>query len=223
MFIKAIQTAKRSVTYLSEDGSSETRVGGDWTWRNQNPGNLGAGAWANRHGAIGKAGGFAVFADYDTGKKAIFELLQGPDFSGLSIWDAIPRYAPSSDHNNVKWYRQLVSKATGLDLKKRKINSLNQKELTSLVNAIERAEGKFKPGKITKQDAKKKISGVQKNKKGTIVAYRIEGFGWIDKQKAIALVKRGKVDAVVSHSRSGTLYLKARPDKATGNNLGTLA
>lgn len=134
MFIKATQTAKRSVTYLSEDGSSETRVGGDWTWRNQNPGNLGAGAWANRHGAIGKAGGFAVFPDYDIGKKAIFELLQGPDFSGLSICDAIPRYAPPSDHNNVKWYRQLVRKATGLDLKTRKINSLNQKELTSLVN-----------------------------------------------------------------------------------------
>ena len=69
MFIRATQTAKRSVTYLSEDGSSETRVGGDWTWRNQNPGNLGAGAWANRHGAIGKAGGFAVFPGYDTGKK----------------------------------------------------------------------------------------------------------------------------------------------------------
>lgn len=86
MFIKATQTAKRSVAYLSEDGSSETRVGGDWTWRNQNPGNLGAGAWANRHGAIGKAGVFAVFPDYDTGKQAIFELLQGPKEKDL--WSA---------------------------------------------------------------------------------------------------------------------------------------
>ena len=86
MFVKAKQTGKQSVTYWNEDGSSVTHRGGNWTWRNQNPGNIGAGAWANRHGAIGKAGGFAVFPDYAAGRSAIFDLLQGPDFKDLSYY-----------------------------------------------------------------------------------------------------------------------------------------
>jgi len=108
----------------------------------------------------------------------------GPDFAGLSIWDAIPRYAPTQDKNNVKWYRELVRKVTGLDLK-RKIKDLNQKEMESLVDAIERAEGKFKPGQIIKTPAKKKISAIRKDKKGTITSYYVDGFGWLSKARAI--------------------------------------
>lgn len=218
MFLKAKQTGKRNVTYWNEDGSTEIRQGGNWTWRNHNPGNIGAGTWANRHGAIGKAGGFAVFPDYGTGRKAIFDLLLGPDFKSLSIWDAIPRYAPAEDKNNVKWYRRLVYKTTGLDLN-RKIKELNKKELESLVDAIERAEGIFKPGKIVKSPAKDKISKVRKNKKGTIVSYYVEGIGWISKERAIQLTRSGKIDAAIAHSRAGNAYLKTRPDQVVENNL----
>jgi hypothetical protein len=219
MYLKAKQTGKQSVTYWSEDGSSVTRQGGNWTWRNQNPGNIGAGAWANRHGAIGKAGGFAVFPDYDTGRKAIFDLLRGPKLRDQSIWDAIGDYAPTLDKNDVKWYRRLIHDVTGLDLS-RKIKDLTKQELEALVSVIERAEGKFKPGKIIKTQAKKKIPAVRKDKKGTITSYYVKGIGWLSKERAIQLTQLGKIDAVVSHSRSGNLYLKTRPDKTVANNLG---
>jgi hypothetical protein len=220
MFVKAKDGKNRSVIYWNEDGSTVIYRGGNRTWRNQNPGNIGGGAWSNRHGAIGKAGGFAVFPDYETGRAAIFSRLTSPDFIEQTIWDAIPHYAPASE-NDVKWYRNLVHQVTDLDLK-RKIKDLNKDELESLVNAIERAEGKFKPGKVNKISAKKRISAVRKNQKGTIVGYFVNGLGWLAKNRAIQLARLGKIDAVVAHSRSGTVYLKARPDKTVGNNLGSL-
>ncbi|MGE4233498.1 MAG: DUF3892 domain-containing protein [Bacteriovoracia bacterium] len=218
MFVKAKQTGKRQVTYWNEDGSTVIHTGGNWTWRNQNPGNIGAGAWANRHGAIGQAGGFAVFPSYEIG--AILSLLKGPDYFNLSIWDAIPKYAPAKE-NDVAWYRRIVKQATRLDLK-RKIKDLSQKELESLVNAIERAEGKFKPGKVTSDIQKKKITAVRKNKKGIIFKYYIEGLGWLSKKEAIQLTADGKIDAVIASSRSGSIYLRTRPDKDANKNLENL-
>lgn len=96
MFIKAKEAAKKEVTYLDQDGESVNYVGGNRTWRNQNPGNIGSGSWATRHGAIGKSGGFAVFPNYEIGRNAIFELLSSPDFINQTIWDAIPHYAPAN-------------------------------------------------------------------------------------------------------------------------------
>ena len=80
-------------------------VGGNRTWRNQNPGNIGAGSLANRYGAIGRAGGFAVFPNYEIGRAAIFGLLKSPGYINQTIWDAIPRYAPAKE-NDVTWYRK---------------------------------------------------------------------------------------------------------------------
>ena len=161
MFIKAKESGKRKVTYWDEEG------------------------------AIGKAGGFAVFPNYEVGRNAIFELLSSPDFINQSIWNAIPHYAPASS-NDVKWYRNLIQKKTSLDLT-RKIKSLSKKEFESLVNAIELAEGKFKPGKIIKSINKNKIISVRKNKHGVIEEYLIQNLGWIRKREAIRLANIDKV------------------------------
>lgn len=215
MFTKAKGVSQTRVRYWNDDGSSVVFVGGNRTWRNQNPGDIGAGAWANRHGAIGAAGGFAVFPSYEIGRAAIFARLTSPDFINQTIWDAIPHYAPANA-NDVKWYRKLVRDVTKLDLQ-RKIAVLNANELERLVNAIERAEGKFKPGKILKESGKKKISAVRKNKKGTIIRYYVETYGWITKADAIGLASQGKIDAVVATSSAGNLYLRTRPDPAETN------
>ena len=227
MFVKAEEVSETQVRYFDEDGTSTLYVGGNRTWRNQNPGNIGAGPWASRHGAIGAAGKpgkkskFAVFPNYEIGRTAIFSRLTSPDFINQTIWDAIPHYAPGFE-NDVAWYRKLVKQVTGLDLK-RTIKSLSEKKLEALVNAIERAEGNFKPGKIIKEPTKKKITSVRKNKKGTITAYCIESIGWCSKPEAIQLVSQGKVDAVIAHSRAGNLYLKTRQDWKVDNNLDAMA
>ena len=194
--------------------------GGNRTWRNQNPGNLGAGAWSNRRGAIGKAGGFAVFPNYEVGRNAIFEWWKTPGHRVLSILDALKVYAPSNE-NDVVWYRQVVRQSSKLDLTQ-KAKDLNPAELKRLVDAIEKAEGKFKSGKVIKDIKKKKITGIKKNKKGLIVQYRIEGIGWISKAKAISLALQEAIDAVVAKSRAGHTYLRMRPDHIRANNLENL-
>jgi len=87
--------------YRNKDGSTVTYVGGNRTWRNQNPGDIGAGSWANRHGAIGKASGFAVFPNYEIGRKAIFDWWLTPDQRELSIWNGLHMFlgvqAPSQE------------------------------------------------------------------------------------------------------------------------------
>lgn len=197
-----------------------TYVGGNRTWRNQNPGNLGAGPWANRHGAIGKAGGFAVFPGYESGRAAIFDWWKTPDHRVLSIWDGIKVYAPASE-NDVEWYRKVVRQSSKIDLS-RKAQDLKPGELERLVNAIEKAEGKFKAGRVIKEPQKKKIAAVKKDKHGTIFQYRIDGLGWISKARAIQLTSQGNIDAVIAISRSGNSYLKSRPDKDVSNNLDNL-
>jgi hypothetical protein len=95
----------------------------------------------------------------------------------------------------------------------RKVKSLSKKELQIFVNAIERKEGSGK-GKIIEFPApqtKKKITRVRKDKRGTIVAYCVDGIGWVSKVQGIRLAQQGKVDAVVATSRSGSLFLRTRP------------
>ena len=77
LFVRAQETGFKEVTCWRVDGSSVRFIGGSRAWRNQNPGNIiSAGNFAKDHGAIGSAGGFAVFQNYETGKAALFSLLK---------------------------------------------------------------------------------------------------------------------------------------------------
>ena len=123
-----------NVKYYREDGSGVTRSGGSRAWRNNNPGNI-----RSATNEIGSAGGFAVFADYDTGFNAIITLLSSPRYSNLSIFDAISRYAPPNENDTAN-YQNLIAEWTGLDTS-RIISDLSASELEAVANAIQRMEG----------------------------------------------------------------------------------
>lgn len=80
-------------------------------------------------------------------------------------------------------------------------------------------EGWGKEGTISECSPKGKITGVRKDKKGTIRFYQIEGFGWVSKNEGISLALDGKVDAVVATSPRGNQFLRARPNSETFDNL----
>ena len=65
------------------DGQTIRREG-DRNWRNNNPGNIGYGAFAKRHGAIGRdyTDRFAVFPTLEAGRVAQEKLLFGPEYPG---------------------------------------------------------------------------------------------------------------------------------------------
>lgn len=73
-YVHARQGPKNTVIYTDDKGEEWLFSGGDRTWRNNNPGNLVPGNVSKRNGAIGVAGRFAVFPDYETGHQGMLTI-----------------------------------------------------------------------------------------------------------------------------------------------------
>jgi hypothetical protein len=217
-FVKATPGPQNSVIYETEDGRKFIYSKGDPAWRTNNPGNLVPGNVSKRNGAIGKLGNFAIFPDYESGRRALIDSLKN-SHGEKDLERMIKVYAPPHE-NRTKVYLRFLRKKTGVTGSK-KIKDFTETEFEKLWKAIEQMEGSHK-GTITEDSEKKKITSVRKNKKRTIIAYFIETFGWVSKPEGIRLTREGKVDAVIAHSRSGNLYLRARPDHTISNNLGAM-
>ncbi|HEY5961917.1 MAG TPA: DUF4157 domain-containing protein [Polyangiaceae bacterium] len=128
-------TSERGAVIITlDDGTQQLRKGGTRSWRNNNPGNM-------RHGAtaIGSAGGFAVFADYDAGFSAMLDQLGSETFQKLTIKQTIARWAPPSE-NDTTAYLAAVRRQMGMDLAT-KLSDLNGEQLEMLANTIQRIEG----------------------------------------------------------------------------------
>ncbi len=136
---KQAYAQNNDVIYTMPDGTRVKRTGGTRAWRNNNPGNIRMSDFAKRVGAIGEAGGFAVFPDKETGMYAIEALLRTNTYQNLTVAGAISRYAPPSE-NNTSAYHRTIEKHTGLSINK-PMNQLTQSELASVANAIMIMEG----------------------------------------------------------------------------------
>ena len=113
--------------------------GGDRNWRNNNPGNIEAGAFADGQGAIGADGRFAIFPDPQTGMNALIALLQTQRYQALSLDDAIATWAPPNE-NPTAAYQQYVQNATGLD-GDTPMDTLTPNQFAAVGNAIDHFEG----------------------------------------------------------------------------------
>lgn len=211
-FISARQEG-RTVIYTADDGTQIRYSGGDPAWRTNNPGNLWPGSVSKRNGAIGKFDSFVVFPDYETGHEALLDSLR-TTYGQKSLEGMIGGYAPKHENKTTHYLRFLRDKTDIKD--NRKIKDFTPTQFEKLWRAIETYEGR-KKGKIEDitpgrgSEEKRQIIQVRKNKKGTIVAYNVEGIGWISKQRGIELASSGEIDAVVATSRSGNLFLRTRP------------
>ncbi len=130
---------KYDVVYTRANGNKFKRSGGTRAWRNNNPGCIRYSDFAAEQGAIGKAGGFAVFPDEETGRRAIAELLKSDKYCNLSIGQAITKYAPPHE-NDTQSYKNRLRRMTGLDINK-KIRDLTAEQIDKVVNAICIVEG----------------------------------------------------------------------------------
>lgn len=74
------------------------------SYRNNNPGNIRAGSFANRHGATGSdAEGFAIWPTSAEGFAALVALLRTATYRALTIEAAINRYAPASENDSAAY------------------------------------------------------------------------------------------------------------------------
>lgn len=133
-------------TVKTSDGDKQKRIGVR-NWRNNNPGNLEFGNFTKAMGAVGTDGRFAVFKTLDDGMKAKEKLLFGENsgYIGLSIRDAINRYAPPHENDTEMYISRIVqSIGTSADSM---MKDLSQSQRDLFLQTVNRVEG-FKVGKI---------------------------------------------------------------------------
>lgn len=124
------------------DGTQVVMSGGSISWRNNNPGNMIAGA--GPYQPIGMNGGFAVFASVDDGFNAIMANLKTPLYQNgnMTIAAALYQWAPPvpGSGNNPAQYAAFVQQQTGIP-SGTVINSLSREQLLSVAKAIQAQEG----------------------------------------------------------------------------------
>lgn len=122
------------------DGTVQRREG-TRNWRNNNPGNIEFGPFAEANGAIGSDGRFAVFPTYEAGRAAKEALLFSSEgYAGKTIAGAISRYAPASDSNDTAGYIAKVASEIGVD-PNTPLSELSPSQRNTMLTAMERIEG----------------------------------------------------------------------------------
>ena len=116
----------------------ETRTGGDRNWRNNNPGNIEYGPFAQKMGAVGSDGRFAIFPNEEMGRKAADALLKGSAYANLNIKDAINKWAPPSENDTNAYVNAF--KQAGLDPSK-KYADLSPQDQQKFLDIQKRVEG----------------------------------------------------------------------------------
>lgn len=114
-------------------------VYGDRATRNNNPGNIEAGSYANSKGAIGTDGRFAVFGNRVRGTMAQTGLVFGPRYSNLTLRAAIEKYAPSFENNSAA-YAAAVAAAAGVSLDT-KMKDIPAAKRAAVVKGMQAVEG----------------------------------------------------------------------------------
>jgi YD repeat-containing protein len=107
--------------------------------RNNNPGNIEAGNYANSQGAIGDDGRFAVFASRLTGTRAQTGLIFGKNYANLTLGQAIAKYAPSFENNSAA-YAAAVAAAAGVSLDT-KMKDIPESKRAAVVAGMQAVEG----------------------------------------------------------------------------------
>lgn len=234
-WIRVEEGPENSVIYFDEDGNKLKRFWKAYpeqhineastrSWRNNNPGNHAMGDFAKRNGAIGSAGKipnkekkdykFAVYPDYETGRKAqALRLKEGTMYIDCTLNEFVRTYTGvkkgQPDTEEVINYRKAIKFFTKFDMD-RTIRSLNDKEYEQLLDAMKKHEG-WREGREEYTDVKK-VLGVRKNKRRVITEFLVgnsNGSAWIIKSEAIALAETGILYAIVVHT-NGEPYLRPK-------------
>lgn len=214
-FVQATNGPWDSVIYVDDAGNRFIARGGDRNYRNNNPGNLVPGEVSKRNGQIGSAGGFAVFPDVESGRKAMRDSLRTVH-GNRALREMIEKYAPDEENDTPAYLAYLRTKTGVRD--DRRIKDFSTAEFDALCAAIEKMEGKRPAVWSRIKKKKKEITRVRKNKKGVITHYEVEDLGWLNKAEALAFTRAGEIDAVIA-MRNGKPYLRTRPDVTVVNNL----
>jgi hypothetical protein len=243
IWIRAEGNPDRSVTYYDKEGNHLTRYldpsakdppRGTKSWRHQNPGNIVHGPFSKSHGEIGfacypapdhpkKKRCFAIFPDYETGRKALAILLKTNNYIDLTlnefpkIYTGLKKNDP--DTKEVKEYRDALRKISQFDMN-RTIRSFEGNEYEKLIDTLQRCEGWYS-GDEKFESAPEKVIGVKfiNRKSAEFLIQSSDGTkNWISRAQAIVFAKAKKLLAVIVHSQHG-IYLRPFPHQTRFHNM----
>ncbi|MFM0021355.1 TIGR02594 family protein [Paraburkholderia azotifigens] len=132
-----------TVQYVADNGDILLRSGGTIAWRFNNPGNMRPPSkYVTTSIGVGdsKSGEFFIFPDYDTGRAEKKALLRRK-YNNETIASAMEIYAPRSE-NDTDAYIKWICDRTGFS-RDRQLSSMNDSELDSMMNAMEKREGYY--------------------------------------------------------------------------------
>ncbi len=137
----------KTVTYRLPDGRTYALTG-EHPNRDQNPRNIKAGDFANRHGAIGQDGKFAIFPTNEQAYQASMALMSSmagngkewPGYPAGSLANIVRQWSPASDNNKTEDMINDIMTMTGLD-RRAKFESLTPSQKDAFVHAYARREG----------------------------------------------------------------------------------
>jgi hypothetical protein len=109
------------------------------SFKNNNPGNIRWGSWAESRGAV-NADGYAKWGTPIQGLSAMVALLSIKSYRDLTIREAIQRYAPAADHNSPQEYSDYVLHRSWVP-EDVKIGQMDPFQLIRVVEAMIRFEG----------------------------------------------------------------------------------
>ncbi|MCT4552295.1 MAG: hypothetical protein N4A44_01370 [Alphaproteobacteria bacterium] len=158
-FISA-KAVGNAVHYTMANGQTWVKEGGTKAWRHTNPGNMKSTTFTKRAGAIGtgveetyytneRGSHYAVFPDWDTGKRAIKTLLLSPSYRDKDIRGVVKRYAPTASGEVNKAYVNKLQVCTGESCRWKTVKDFSEKELSDLIDGIIDMEG-YRSGKVYK-------------------------------------------------------------------------
>lgn len=147
------QMVDRKQWLIKYENAGKIHENGHMNWRFNNPGNLRSSSLACTNICTYPNSYFAVFATEEEGWQAMYNLLTGNKYGGLTISEAIATYAPRSDNNNPEKYANRVKaamRAEGVtrDLESTPLKSFTKEEIYIMMKAMVSVEGGAK-GKVT--------------------------------------------------------------------------
>jgi len=145
--------AKPARQELHTDYGDHVKVGGNRAWRNNNPGNLKfqKGGFAEKHGATGQdKDGFAIFPTEEAGMAAQNDLWRTPRYQGLTIDQAVERWASDSPAKEKQEYKAKLSRAAGVTQDTR-ISDLSDEQITRMT-AVQRVQEGYRAGQVVKKN-----------------------------------------------------------------------
>jgi hypothetical protein len=148
-FVRAVAfVTPRRVEYFDRNNCRQIKTEGSRSWRNNNPGNIICGDFAERHGAIGCDDNTkptaAIFPSMEVGRAAQVALLRNPSYQSLTVGGAMDRWTGQTNHTS---YQACVQERSGIAMDRQMI-SLSDEELVSLTKGMQHCEG-FREGTIS--------------------------------------------------------------------------